>query len=115
MISLPSILSLAAASVTQSDLPIGERMAIGLEVLVIGLLTVFSVLIVLWGVLELFRVVFYRGDKSKEKAPAPETETVPETASAQDDAAIVAAITAAVAAYTGKSESSLRVVRFTRK
>ena len=115
MISLPMILSLAATSATQSDLPLGERMDIGIEVTIIVLLTVFAALIVIWGVLELFRVVFYREGKTGDQAQTQKAETSPEPAPSGDDAATVAAITAAIAAYTGKSASSLRVVRFTRK
>ena len=113
MISLSTILSLAASSVTKSDLPFGERMLIGLEVSLIGILTVFVVLIVIWGVLELSRIVFSVSNKPKqpkisESGKAPEADPASE-------ADIVAAITAAIAAYEGTSPSSLRVVRFTRK
>ncbi len=117
MSSVYSILAVAATSVTQSDRPFGERMLIGLEVTLIGLLTVFAALIVIWGILELSRKVF-AGSKDESKARTPEKEQPAEavpTPSFTDDAALVAAITAAVAAYTGKSDSSLRVVRFTRK
>ena len=112
MTYLPTILSLAAASATQIYLPFGERMMIGLEVTIIGLLTVFSALIVIWGVLVLFRIIFERAGKPKPAETEP--ANLPES-STEDDAAIVAAITAAVAAYEGKSTSSLRVVKFTRK
>lgn len=109
-----SILAVAATSVTQSERPFGERMLIGLEVTLIGLLTVFAALIVIWVILDLSRKVF-AGGKDKSKAHSPEKKQPAEAPSGAGDAALVAAITAAVAAYTGKSESSLRVVRFTRK
>lgn len=110
--TLLTIAATAAQSVTQSDKPFGERMLLGLEVTLIGLLTVFAALIVIWGILELSRR-FFIGRNDKNKSPAPEQEAI--VTPSADDAVIVAAITAAIAAYEGKSESSLRVVRFTRK
>ena len=43
----------------------------GAVVAVIGLCTVFLVLMILWGVLELMRIVFTAGKKPAEKAAAP--------------------------------------------
>jgi Oxaloacetate decarboxylase, gamma chain. len=102
---------LAAASVTQSDLPLSDRLIVGFEVTGIGLLTVFVVLMLLWGILELFRIVF---DRKPKNIPVVQDEEPQETGD-NTDAALVAAITAAVSAYADKPASQLRVVRFQKK
>lgn len=106
-------------------LTFGERISMGLQVLVFGMAVIFSVLILLWGILELFRIIFYEIPKKKaaqnepkpvEKAPdpvapAPVVEiTEPETS----DEEIVAAITAALSVVMDKPQTSFRVVSFRR-
>lgn len=93
----------------------------GVMVSIIGLLTVFMVLIMLWLILEIMHVVIAR-TASKEKAkeePVTEThvkENVPAvamTAAAdlkpQDDSQLIAVITAAVAASLNTSTYNLRI------
>jgi sodium pump decarboxylase gamma subunit len=66
-----------------------------------GIGMVFLVLAVLWLVLLVFKKVFYKEPKNtskKTEEPAPAAAPVP-VASAADNGALVAAITAAVAAY----------------
>jgi len=102
-----------------------ERMQIGAEVAILGLGVVFAVLILLWGILSLFKVFFYdipnaKKAAPKETAPAPAEVPAPvqtAPASASDDE-LVAAISAAVAAYMsaeGCPASGFRVVSFRRK
>jgi sodium pump decarboxylase gamma subunit len=90
------------------------------------MLTIFLVLSVLWGAIELLHLALGREKKAKpaksapvtpvaEDAPAPAAEPAP-AAPVADDGAIVAAITAAISAqlesegYTG----GFRVVSFKR-
>ena len=108
--------------------PLGERLADGLQVFVIGIVAVFAVLAVLWGVLALFKIFFYdipekkkaeAAKKALENTPAPAyPEVEPEVAAPEeDDTQLIAVITAAIAAYTaqsGKSALPFRVVSYKR-
>ena len=92
----------------------------------VGMLMVFSVLALLWGVLTLFQLVFDKKPKANAKteqksaAPAPVAQPVATPAVAKnDDAELVAVITAAVAAYMQSEgnpapDGSFRVVSFKR-
>ena len=101
-----------------------EKLSTGLTVMGLGMATVFSVLAILWVVLLLFRVIFYREKKPEPKkaAPAPAPIITPAPAptpepKAEDNGAIISAITAAIAAYTAGDEefaSGFRVVSFRR-
>ena len=95
---------------------VGEKLSTGFTVMALGLATVFAVLALLMIVLYLFRIIFYREKKPKHiEAPAP-VKTEPETPNS-DDGALIAAITAAIAAYTSGDEafaSGFRVVSFRR-
>lgn len=109
-----------------SVMPFGERMTFGLQVFVVGMLTVFAVLAILWLVLELFRIFFYeipRKRKAAEKAEpanqAPEKAAEPAVAAAPaaaDDSELIAVITAAIEAYNSQNGSALpfRVVSYRR-
>jgi Oxaloacetate decarboxylase, gamma chain. len=94
-----------------------------------GMGTVFLVLIVLWGIIALFKVFFYDIPNKKAKAvsesavPAPEQAVAPQQQpTAPDDSELIAVITAAVAAYIADEngsdvpvpETSFRVVSFKR-
>ncbi|MBQ9121458.1 MAG: OadG family protein [Clostridia bacterium] len=106
-----------------------DRISMAVSMLLRGMGMVFFVLAVLWGILELFHVLVYRASSPKSKAsqatkPAPVKKSVPEKAAAPapapvsapqtEDAALVAAITAAVAAYLEQSPATFRVVSFKR-
>ena len=95
-----------------------------------GMGMVFLVLAVLWLVLLVFKKVFYKEGGKPAKAPkaeapvAPVTPAVPAApvAPATDDGQLIAAITAAVAAYiesdpalSSQFASGFRVVSFTKK
>ena len=106
-----------------------ERMKYGLEVFVVGVGTVFTVLVILWLALIAFRVFAYdipqkKAKQAAEKAveatpaaelPVSEPETINEEAP-QDDSELIAVISAAIVAYDVRSGSSLpcRVVSFKR-
>ncbi len=110
----------------------GERVSMGLQVLVFGMAVVFAVLILLWGILEIFRIIFYELPKKKAakaaaapaesvpapkeaSAPAAEPEPIVEAASEElDETELIAAITAAISVCMDKPQTSFRVVSYRR-
>ena len=108
-----------------------ERLSYALEMTALGLLAVFTVLAILWGVLALFKVFMYDMPQRKAKAkaqkkaePAPvvanEPTVVAPTASNNDDE-VVAVIMAAISAYISADPAlaeeyagGFRVVSFKR-
>ena len=132
--------SVETEAATQMKLPmddipssIGERLEIALQGTVTGMVMVFSVLGLLAVIVTLSKVIFYDipNQKSeqakKEKAPAAVVETAPAdvaqvapAASEQNDAELVAVITAAIAAmiesgdYKNEFAGGFRVVSFKR-
>lgn len=108
----------------------GERAGVAGSVTLLGMVTIFAVLAILWGVIEVLHRVLNRGGKTDapaqtEKVPAkpvtPVAKPAPKAAKEpapkrKDDSELVAVITAAVAAameeegYTG----GFRVVSFRR-
>ena len=101
-----------------------ERWAYAGRMTLIGMVMIFAVLAILWGVLVIFEKVLSK-DKPKASnvavaAPTPVADPVP-VVSTSDDEITVAVIAAAVAAYmadTGESEAvydgGFRVVSFRR-
>ncbi len=130
-----NIIALAAET-----MPFGERASTAGVVTLQGMLTIFLVLGILWGCIELMHLIVHRKDPKTPKAPketrvpaekkaSKKAEPVPNDADAavaaaiaaalaasEDDGATVAAITAAISAalaedgYTG----GFRVVSFKR-
>lgn len=111
------------------ELSFGERLEYALQGTVTGLLMVFAVLALLWGILTLSRVVFYDIPKKRKAAEENTAETVTEAAEtpapvedayAEDDGELAAIITAAVAAMIESGEygeefaGGFRVVSFKR-
>ncbi len=105
---------------TVSEAALGERTLEALKDTFIGMLVVFAALSILWLVIEIFHrcvVGFSKKESSTENKsdkpaeeiikPAEITET-----SSDDDGAIIAAITAAISAYTDAPAGSFRVVSF---
>lgn len=104
---------------------IGERTLTALKDSVLGMVVVFAALIILWGTAELLHVCVSAGTRKKaarqsgpdadRSGAAPDTPSVPENENpAGDDAAVVAAITAAIALMTGEPAGSFKVVSFRR-
>ena len=100
----------------------GERVTTALQVTLIGLATVFAVLIILWGGISLLRIVLGGKGKSKD---AEKAETVAETNNQpevidenqpKDDGALIAAITAAITVLLQEENNNtgFRVVSFRR-
>ena len=114
-------------------LTIGERLTEALMTTVLGMLMIFLVLSLIYGILVLFRVFLHDIPEKRKKAAqqkqAPSAATEPEPAlpgntppAGNEDGALLAAITAAVAAYldeeaaeNGRLQTGFRVVSFTRK
>jgi len=135
--NIASVLALASGmgSSIDTSVPLSERLAIGLELLIVGMGTVFAILLILWGVLALFKVVFYDMKNKSEDKPAEVKEAAPtataaapvpepvQPAAQTDDGELIAAITAAVAAYLDaeaqadglpQCDTKFRVVSFRR-
>ena len=115
-------------ALSAEDMTFAERASMAGIVSLQGMLTIFLVLSILWGAIELLHY-FLVGRKEKSVAatkdapaeeatvqPSPVVENAPVAPVATDDGAIVAAITAAISAqladdgYTG----AFRVVSFKR-
>lgn len=100
--------------------PLSDRLMMGLQTALLGMGVIFVVLIILWAVLSVFKLVFYKGkaeEKAVEPTPAPAVvESVPAAPApaAQNDEEIVAAITAAIAVMLDVPQTSFRVVSFKR-
>ena len=95
-----------------------DTLTFGLQMLLIGIVAVFSVLGLLWFCLYLFRVFCHDlpAKKASAKTQPEVAEPTPVATPATDDAEIVAVIAAAIAA--AESENSglkFRVVSFRRK
>ena len=95
------------------------------QTVVLGMGMIFAVLGILWAILSLFKLVFVgKAPKEQKEKPQPapvavEQRTAVSAAPAQDDGALIAVITAAVAAYMADSGEQVpaggfRVVSFTR-
>ena len=121
------IVYLAEASIDYFDesMQLGQKLEIGAQVAIMGILIVFAILLILWGVLELFRVFFYEIPKRRaaKKAAAAENPVSPDepvqaeisaeqTDEAEDESAVLAAISAAVAVYIDRPQTAFRVVSF---
>ena len=112
----------------------GEAWAEAGKVTLLGMLMIFGVLSLLWGVLAIFKVLFVKGDKKEkqEKKVSPEPKKAEPVAkveapvsvapsAATNDDAMIAVITAAITAYRASEEgmdsasaSGFRVVSFKR-
>ena len=107
-----------------------ETLTMMWQTVVLGMGMVFSVLAILWAILSIFKLIF-AGKSPKEPKPVKqkpikekpaeakaESVTAP-TPAVQDDGALIAVITAAVAAYMAETGEEVpvggfRVVSFTR-
>lgn len=124
-------------SVLHNGMSISEKLTFSGQMILMGMGTVFAVLLIIWGVLSLFRVFMYdipnKRKAAKEAqtavvetpaAPADavsEVEPEPEASPVDDDMAIIAVITAAISAYRSAESGGaayalpFRVVSYKRK
>lgn len=107
--------------------PFAERAGYAGGVTLLGMATIFIVLSILWGVVELLHRALHRGDQKTAPAeakaapapvpvPAPKAAPAPVRAPAAGDDALVAVITAAIAAAMAEEgyAGGFRVVSFRR-
>ncbi len=89
-----------------------ESLIHGLSTTIIGIITVIVILIIIALVITLMGRIMHTAEKTENQpepekpAPEPEKETAP---ALTEDYALVAAITAAVSAYTGMSPQRFRI------
>lgn len=104
---------------SQKKLPIGDVLTSGLEVVLTGMLTVFGVLILLWGALVAFKFFFHDLPARKKTAKDEVAEPAPvyQAPAASDDEEIIAVIAAAIAMAENEcgGNKQFRVVSFNRK
>ncbi len=95
------------------------------KVTILGMLMVFSVLAILWGVLAIFKLIFAKDtNKSEQKKQAAEpvaAEPAPASSAEADGGELIAVISAAIEAYRASEEGldstaagGFRVVSFRR-
>ena len=111
---------------TYGDDVLARFLGHGLQTALLGVLTVFAVLSILWGCLEIFKYVFYTLPESKKKTEKKESASVqPAVVQSQpvqaysDDKAVVATIIAAITAAREEegipSTVPFRVVSFRKR
>lgn len=93
---------------------LAERLSEGFVIFIIGILVVFTVLMILWALLAVFKVIFYDIPNKKKAKAVKKEEVKPVVENAipvveEDDTEIVAVITAAIASMLGKSESGFKI------
>ncbi|HHX53863.1 MAG TPA: OadG family protein [Clostridiales bacterium] len=88
---------------SMSDAPRSENLLLGLRVTILGMGMCFVVLMLLWGVLELFRVFLYRKNSDKNVDEGEKDIVVPDFPAIESRSdtgdELIAVITAAAAAY----------------
>ena len=98
-----------------------ERASEAGTVALLGMATIFAVLAILWGAIELFHLCVFLAGKGKNKkqtkaVPAPVAAPEEPVAAPVDDGAVVAAITAAITQARAEegNTTGFRVVSFRR-
>ena len=107
-----------ASATAESTLSVGERISEGFSTSLLGMVTIFVMLTVIFIMMKLMSAIFSGSGKSGESAdpvtlPAKDPAPVA-VAPTEDEEETVAAIVAAISAYTNQSPSSFRVVSFKR-
>ena len=95
-----------------------DALSFGGQTALIGMATVFAVLIIIWGALIIFKLFLYDIPNKKSAKVLVDTESViPQpTATVTDDAEIIAVIAAAIATAEAESTGAkFKVVSFRRK
>ena len=105
-------------NVTTLAMSFAERAAYSGRMFLIGQGTVFAVLAILWGALVLFRLLIARDKKHAKQPPVAEKAAPVVQNTPQNDDALIAVITAAVAATMAQEQGTeapaFRVVSFRR-
>jgi sodium pump decarboxylase gamma subunit len=113
-----------AAQITK-DSSILDRLTLGGSTLLLGMAIVFAVLGIIFIALQIMRAVFTKNaakakqatkaEKAVQNVAVEPEEPAAAPAATTDDSAIVAAIVAAISAYTGKAPEGFRVVSFKKR
>ncbi len=102
-----------------ADASLADRALVGGQVVLIGMGVVFGVLILLIGILQLFKLFSVKKSDAPASAPAPTSSPAPApvasvqpavAASSSDEEKIVAVASAAIAAARGESECNFNIV-----
>ncbi len=124
-----NVMLLTGGAQITPDSSILDRLTLGGSTLLLGMAMVFAVLGIIFVALQIMRSVFTKNStKTKKagkadrtaqnvavKAEEPVQVAPAAPAPASDDSAIVAAIVAAISAYTGKAPEGFRVVSFKKR
>ena len=129
-----NIFALAAEGSTEAAVNWGERAATAGITTLLGMVTIFLVLALLWASIEIMHFLLHRGEKKEKPAKAEKSASAASAAApvaddaaiaaaiaaslaaSEDDGATVAAITAAITAMRAEQgcDSAFRVVSFKR-
>ena len=114
------LLDISNVDIMQPIENFNDRLAYGGQMLLIGLLTVFSVLILLWLTLVVFKLIFHdlpSGRKRALKVEKAEPSTAHQAPTASETDEIIAVIAAAIAMAESEcgGNKTFRVVSFKRK
>ena len=102
---------------------VGSKLAEGGKVTVLGMAVIFAMLAIIFAVVKIISYFCYsaanKSSETKNDAAEPTVQAAPAASAApapqaDDEEEIVAAITAAISAYTGNAVGSFRVVSFKR-
>lgn len=93
------------------DSPIGDRLSTGLLVALIGMSVVFGILLIIMGILYVFKLFSAKNGKAKVPAAVVTPAAQPSVSSAADgsEEEQVAVITAALTALNNKSDAAYRI------
>ncbi len=91
------------------DATFTDRLLYGLRVCAIGMLIVFAVLLILCGVLYLFKL-YYKLSQKKKAQPVVQPAAPAANTGADDEELTVAIATAAIAAARNDSDAAFRIV-----
>ena len=94
---------------------LAERASVGIQVVAIGMGVVFGVLVLLIGILQLFKLFANKKPvqpevKAPVVAPTPAPAAPVAATPASEEEAVVAIATSAIAAYRGESECAFKVL-----
>lgn len=103
----------------KEPLNIADALSFGGQTVLLGMATIFAVLIIIWVALAILKVFLHdlpaKKEGKAEASPEPTAPVVPATAKTSDDE-IIAVIAAAIAAAESESGGAkFRVVSFKRK
>ncbi len=94
-----------------------EALEFGGQMVLIGMVAVFAVLGLIWGLLVVFKIVFTKVEKKEEKTEIVQAAATPAPAYAPSENEIIAVIAAAIAMAESESGDGIkfRVVSFRKK